>query len=277
VQFHSGDGFYTAVDSTDWATVYTESQRGRIRRNHALFRQMSITITPNRNNTLNWNDFIPNKVNPERPTLRMNWSTPFIISHFNPRTLYYGANFLFKSVDRGDHWKIISPDLSTNHPDKTLRESGGLTRDVTGAETHCTIVTLSESPIVPGLIWIGTDDGNIQLTRDDGETWTNVRQNVKGVPEEIWVSRVEASHFDKGICYVTFDGHRSDHFRPYVFKTSDFGQTWQNITSNLPDRYCIYVIREDFKNKKLLFVGTEFAVFVTINGGQSWMRLKLGL
>ncbi len=276
-KFHSGDGFYTAVDPINWTVVYSESQGGRMRRNHALFRQESKGITPTRSNTMNWENVVPKQTDPNRPVVRMNWNTPFVLSHHNPHTLYYGANFLFKSVDRGDHWQIISPDLSTNDPEKTLRDSGGLTRDVTGAEVHCTIVSISESPLVPGLIWIGTDDGNVQLTQDDGVTWTNVRLNIPDVPKAIWVSRVEASHFDKGVCYVTFDGHRSDDFRPYVFKTKDFGQTWENITNNIPDGHSVYVIREDLKNKDLLFVGTEFGAFVSVNGGKSWAELMNGM
>jgi photosystem II stability/assembly factor-like uncharacterized protein len=276
-KFHSGDGFYTAVDPTDWTTVYTESQGGRIRRNHALFRQKSKGITPSRTNTLNWEDVVPKQTDSSRPVVRMNWNTPFVLSHHNPHTLYYGANFLFKSIDRGDHWQIISPDLSTNNPKKTLRDSGGLTIDVTGAEVHCTLITISESPLVPGLIWVGTDDGNVQLTLDDGVTWTNVRQNISGVPKTLWVSRVEASHFDKGVCYVTFDGHRSDDFRPYVYKTKNFGRTWENIANNLPDGHSVYVIREDLKNKNLLFVGTEFGVFASVDGGKSWTQLKNGI
>jgi len=276
-KFHSGDGFYTAVDPTDWTTIYTESQGGRMRRNHALFRQKSTGITPNRTNTLNWEDVVPKQTDPSHPVVRMNWNTPFVLSHHNPHTLYYGANFLFKSVDRGDHWQIISPDLSTSDPKKTLRDSGGLTRDVTGAEVHCTLITISESPLVHGLIWVGTDDGNVQLTLDDGVTWTNVRPNIPDVQETLWVSRVEASHFDKAVCYVTFDGHRSDDFRPYVYKTEDFGRTWENIANNLPDEHSVYVIREDMKNKNLLFVGTEFGVFASVNGGKSWIQLKNGM
>jgi photosystem II stability/assembly factor-like uncharacterized protein len=276
-KFHSGDGFYSAVDPLDWTTVYSESQGGRLLRNHALFRQESKGITPTRTSTLNWEDVVPKQTDPNRPTVRKNWNTPFVLSHHNPHTLYYGANFLFKSVDRGDQWRIISPDLTTNDPEKTLRESGGLTRDVTGAEVHCTLITISESPLAPGLIWVGTDDGNVQLTKDDGATWTNVRTNIPEVPIATWVSRVEASHFDKGVCYVTFDGHRNDDFRPYVFKTEDFGLTWENITANLPDGHCVYVIREDLKNERLLFVGTEFGVFVSVNGGQTWTELKSGM
>lgn len=276
-KFHSGDGFYTAVDPSDWTTVYSESQGGRIRRNHALFRQRSTGITPNRSNTLNWQDVVPKQSDPARPVVRMNWNTPFILSHHNSQTLYYGANFLFKSVDQGDHWRIISPDLSTNDPQKTLRDSGGLTRDVSGAEVHCTIVTISESPLVPGLIWAGTDDGNVHLTLDDGVTWTDVRSDISGVPQSLWVSRLEASHFDKAVCYVTFDGHRSDDFHPYVFKTEDFGRTWESISNNLPDGHSVHVIREDLMNENLLFLGTEFGAFVSVNGGKFWVQLKNGM
>lgn len=276
-KFHSGDGFYTASDPTDWTTVYSERQNGRLSRNHALFRQLSEEITPSRDNTFNWDEAIPKEEDPERPVVRRNWNTPFILSLHNPHTLYYGANFLFKSVDRGDHWIIISPDLSTSDPEKTLRESGGLTRDVTGAETHCTITTISECPLMPGLIWVGTDDGNVQFTMDEGKNWRNVRPNIKGVPSGLWVSRVEASHFDKGTCYVAFDGHRSDDFKPYLFKTEDFGKTWKNIEGNIPDGHSIHVVREDLKNKDFLFVGTEFAVFASIDGGASWAPLMNGM
>lgn len=276
-KFHSGDGFFTAVDPTDWTTVYSESQGGRIRRNHAIFRQESVDITPGARNTLNWKEIVPEAPDAAFPTLRMNWNTPFFISHFNPFTLYYGANYVFKSINRGKTWAIISPDLSTQDPVKTNRESGGLTRDVTSAETHCTVVTLSESVVTPGVIWAGTDDGNLQLTQDDGLSWSNLRQNIRDVPEGIWISRVEASHHDLKTCYVTFDGHRSDDFRPYVFQTQDLGKTWKNITTDLPDGHNTYVIREDPKNPDLLYVGTEFAVFVSWNRGISWSRLNNNL
>jgi photosystem II stability/assembly factor-like uncharacterized protein len=276
-KFHSGDGFYTGADPTDWTTVYSESQGGRMRRNHALFRQKSVNITPSKDNTMNWENIVPEEADEERPVFRTNWNTPFIVSHFNPHTIYYGANFLLKSVDKGEHWTIISPDLSTKNPEKTYRESGGLTRDVTRAETHCTIVTLSESPLQQGVIWAGTDDGNVQLTMDDGKTWTDVRPNIIGVPENVWVSRVEASHFEKDMCYVTFDGHRSDIFTPFVFKTTDLGKSWIDITNNLPKNHPVYVIREDEKNRDLLFLGTEFAVFVSIDGGETWERLMNGM
>ena len=140
---------------------------------------------------------------------------------------------------------------------------------------HCTIITIAESPLTPGLLWVGTDDGNVQITRNGGATWTNVRDNVPGVPKGLWVSRVEASHFNDGTCYLTFDGHRSDDFKPYVFKTTDYGKTWASIAGNLPENGPVYVIREDPKNKNLLFLGTEFAVFFSADGGKKLVQSHL--
>ena len=283
-----GDGFYTQNDPTDWRIAYCESQGGNLMRVNVETRE-SARIRPSAQNTYNWKEHAPKPKKREsevqqqsmfrrqRSPFRHNWSSPILISPHNPSTLYFGGDHLFKSVDRGDHWRIISPDLTTNDPEKHSKPTGGITLDQTGAETHCTITTISESPMTPGLIWVGTDDGNVQLTRDDGRTWTNVRKNVPGVPQGIWVSRVEASHFNVGTCYLTFDGHRSDLFKPYVFKTTDYGKTWENITANLPDGGPVYVIREDLKNRNLLFVGTEFAVFFSRNGGEKWAKLSLNM
>ena len=289
-KFHSGDGFHTTVDPNDWRTVYTESQGGNIRRLDAVFRQVGKSITPNRANILNLTDLYadltpvaeaggggggfgggPNQL--PRDRFRFNWSSPLILSPHNSHTVYFGGNHLFKSVNQGDTWEIISPDLSTNDPVLTDPESGGLTRDVTSAETHATLITISESPITPGVIWVGTDDGRLHVTRNDGASWTDVRDDVPDVPEGLWVSRVTASRFDQGTAYVTFDGHRSDNFRPWVFKTTDFGETWRNIASDLPGDEPIYVITEDVKNPNLLLVGTEFAIYATVYGGESWSRL----
>ena len=287
-----GDGFYTQNDPTDWRVVYCESQGGNIVRANVETRETT-RIRPSLQNTYNWKEHLPQTARREseaqespqerqmmfrrRSPFRFNWSSPIFLSPHNPSTIYFGGDHLFKSVDRGDHWSIISPDLTTNDPEKHSKPTGGITLDQTGAETHCTITTVSESPITPGLIWVGTDDGNVQLTRDGGGTWTNVRENVPDVPEGIWVSRVEASHFNEGTCYLTFDGHRSDIFTPYVFKTTDYGQAWTNITGNLPDGGSVYVIREDLKNKNLLFVGTEFDVFFSLEGGTSWTDLSINM
>jgi photosystem II stability/assembly factor-like uncharacterized protein len=276
-KFHSGDGFHVQVDPTDWATVYSESQNGALRRNHALFRQSSVSIRPDDRNTVNLTEVIPEAAGmsaaERRRLFRTNWSTPFIISPHNPRTLYYGAQYLLKSTDRGETWRIISPDLSTGDPERTNPESGGLTRDVTGAETNATIITISESPLRPGLIWVGTDDGKVHVTLDDGARWTEVTRAIPGLPPGLWISRVRASQHDVATAYVTVDGHRSDDFHPYVFKTTDLGRTWSSIAGNLPDGESVYVITEDPVNPRLLFVGTEFAAYASVDGGRSWRRI----
>ena len=279
-KFHSGDGFHTTVDPDDWRTVYTEAQGGSIRRLDAVFRQVGKSITPTPATVLNFHDHVRDYAGPATrlpDTFRFNWSAALTLSPHDSRIVYVGGNHLFRSTDRGETWTIISPDLSTNDPVKTDRESGGLTRDVTSAETHGTLITVAESPIAPGVIWAGTDDGNVQLTRDGGTTWTNVRPNVPEVPEATWVSRVAPSRFAAATAYVTFDGHRADDFRPWVFKTTDFGRTWTKLSSNLPGDEPVYVITEDLRNPSLLFVGTEFAAYVSVDGGARWERLMNGL
>ena len=279
-----GDGFYTPVDPFDWRIVYAESQQGYINRVDAETRRTT-SIRPRKANILNYADFVTREIldlqrekgwGNDNP-FRFNWSSPIVPSVHQPGVVYFGGNFLFKTTDRGDSWTIVSPDLSTNDPVKIDRKTGGLTPDVTGAENHCTIVTISESPLNPAILWAGTDDGNIQVTRNGGKTWTNVRPNLKGVPEGLWVSRVEASRFEAGVCYATLDGHRSDNFAPWVFKTADFGKTWTNIGRSLPDGQVVYVIREDLVNPNLLFLGTEFGIFVSTDGGKMWTRFMNNL
>jgi photosystem II stability/assembly factor-like uncharacterized protein len=278
-----GDGFHVQVDPTDYRTVYLESQGGSLNRIDMLTRQR-FRVRPGTQNVINADDFITPELMQMHAEaglgnqpFRFNWSAPIIMSPHNPNTVYFGGNVLFKTVDRGESWMIISPDLTTNDPVKISRDTGGLTRDATGAENHCNIISISESPITPGVIWAGTDDGNVQITRDGGVTWSNMRSRVPGVPEGIWVSRVEASHFEEGTCYLTFDGHRSDNFKPYVFRTTDYGESWTDISANIPDGHSVYVIKEDLRNPNLLFVGTEFALFASLDGGDSWFRLMNGL
>jgi hypothetical protein len=186
-----------------------------------------------------------------------------------------------KTTDRGETWWLISPDLTKNDPEKTKNITGGLTSDVEpggGAEHYGTIVTIGESPARPGVIWVGTDDGNVQVTQNGGKTWTNVARNIRGLPsQELYVSRVRPSKFDAGTCFVTIDGHESAIFQPFVFKTTDYGATWTNITNNLPDGGPVYVIEQDNKNPDLLFVGTEFAIYYSINGGQRWTKFNRNL
>ena len=290
-----GDGFHTQNDPTDWRTVYGESQGGSASRTNVETREAR-SIAPSMQNVVNYKDFYPTPPPappaavpgqaPQRPTsvFRFNWSTPIYISPHNASTIYMGGNHLFKSVDRGDHWQIVSPDLTTNDKEKigprqggNMKPTGGMTEDDTGAETHCTIITIAESTLRPGIIWVGTDDGNVQVTRDGGATWANVRANVPGVPKGTWVSRVEASRTAEGAAYLTFDGHRSDDFKPYVFVTKDFGKTWTSLASGIPDGQPVYVIREDPKNANLLFLGTEFGVFFSMDAGKQWTSLKLNM
>ncbi|MGB4960221.1 MAG: hypothetical protein WBO36_12150, partial [Saprospiraceae bacterium] len=185
------------------------------------------------------------------------------------------GNHLFRSNNEGRSWHIISPDLTTNDPMKTKKgQSGGITPDNTGAETHCTIHSTSVSSIHEAVIWVGTDDGLVQVTNDGGKVWTNVRPNIPEVPSGIWVSRVEASHFHPGRAYVTFDGHRSDEFDTWVFVTDDFGKSWRKITAGISSGETVRVIREDLTNENLLFIGTETGVWYSLDRGLSWEKLQ---
>ncbi len=272
-KFHSGDGFHTTVDPDDWTIVYTETQNGSVRRLDADFRQTGSSVSPRQQTILNFDAVAA--AEGKAPTFRYNWSSPLILSPHDSRIVYLGSNRLMRSTDRGESWSIISPDLSTNDPDYTTPAPAGFMGERGGAETHATLISVVESPLRPGVIWAGTDDGNVQVTRDGGATWTNVRNNipVSQVPTRTWVSRVEPSHFDAGTAYVSFDGHRNSNFKPYVFKTTDFGATWTSISSNLPQRDPVYVVKEDLKNPSLLFVGTEFGVYASINGGAAWHKM----
>lgn len=278
-----GDGFYTPVDPHDWTTVYAESQQGNIQRVNIKTRSGKF-IKPNKENVINYDDYVTEELiklhkdkNWGNTAFRFNWSSPIVLSHHYPGTVYFAGNYLFKSRDRGDSWQIISPDLTTADPVKIDRDTGGLTIDRTGAENHCTIITVSESPLDPEVLWVGTDDGNVQLTRSGGKNWTNVTSTLPAAARGLWVSRVEASHFYKGTCYITLDGHRSDNFEPWVFKTEDYGKNWQPLTDTIPEGQVAYVIREDPINQDLLFLGTEFGIFVTTDGGMTWERFMNNL
>ena len=225
-KFHSGDGFHTTVDPEDWRIVYTETQNGGMRRLDATFRQQgkSVEPAPAIDPELRGGD---RRREARRPQFRYNWSSPLILSPHDSKVVYLGSNRLMRSTDRGETWEIISPDLSTNNSELTSGPAPAM-GERGGAETHATIISVVESPVLAGVIWAGTDDGNVQVTRDAGKTWTNVRANVPRalVPEGTWVSRVEPSHFESGTAYVSFDGHRRMDMKPYVLKTTDFGRTW---------------------------------------------------
>ena len=252
-----GDGFYVYPDLTDKDIVYWEWQGGNILRLHK--------------STHETKDLKPYAREGE-PKYRFNWNTPLIFSPTNPRVMYTGAQFLFRSTDKGERWERLSPDLTTNDPVKqNQEESGGLTIDNSSAENHCTIFTISESPLDSKLLWVGTDDGNVQITRNGGKAWTNVVANVPGLPKNTWVSCVHASAHQKGTAYATFDGHMSGDMNVYVYRTTDFGTSWTIISSDSVKGYA-HVIREDLVNPNLLFVGTEYGLYVTADGGRQWAQ-----
>ena len=214
---------------------------------------------------------------------RFYWNTPIHLSPHNPRMVYVPANKLFRSLDRGDTWTIISPDL-TKQIDRRKLEIMGVAGDQPmaskhdGYATNSAIITVAESPVLPGVLWAGTEDGNVQVSQDGGVSWTNVIGNIKGAPQGyVHISRVEPSHFDAGTCYVTIDNHRNDDMKPYVFVTKDYGASWTSIASNLPTNGNVNVIREDTKNKNLLFVGTEYGLYVSLDGGGEWKQFMNGL
>ena len=206
------------------------------------------------------------------PKFRFNWNAPITLSPNEPDRIYIGSQFLHVSDDMGDTWKIISPDLTTNDPEKQKQsESGGLSMDNSGAENHSTIFTIAESSFDEDIIWVGTDDGNVQLTKNGGKSWTNVIDNVPNLPKNTWVSHIEASVHDKKTAYVTFEGHTSGDMKPYVYKTKDFGKTWTALHNDTIEGFARN-IQEDTVNPDLLFLGTEFGLFITMNGGKTWER-----
>lgn len=301
-----GDGFYSAVDPEDANIVYSESQGGNASRlNIAQNTRAVIMRGGGRDRTSIFEDSViigrGDTTRPETPetnrTLaqiraraaadsarryRFNWSTPFFLSPHAPTTVYMGGNRLLKSTDRGDHFYPISPDLSTRDSARIImstRTTGGVTRDNSGAETHGSITTVAESPIRPGILWVGTDDGNVWLTTNDGGQWTDITTRFRGVPKKTWVSRVEPSHFDTATVYVTFDNHRENDFRPYVYVSNDFGRTFRSISNNLPMGAAdfVHVIREDPANRDLLFLGSDVGAYVSTDRGASWQRFMTGL
>jgi photosystem II stability/assembly factor-like uncharacterized protein len=250
---NGGDGFWSAVDPTNANVVYAEWQGGNMSR---------IDLTSGKRRDL--------KPRPKEgtPGFRFNWNAPFVISHFDPKTLYLGGNVLFRLTNRGDNWEAISPDLSQRDINKILTAGSN-------AENYGTIVALSESPKDRNTIWVGTDDGNVQVTRDGGKSWTNVVDNIAGIPRGLWVSRVQASNHDANRAYVAIDGHRSDDFHAYLLTTDDSGKSWRSIAGDLKDP--VKGFREDPVNPELLFAGTELGIFMSLDRGAHWQQLKEGL
>jgi photosystem II stability/assembly factor-like uncharacterized protein len=296
-----GDGFYTANDPTDWRVLYSESQDGNTSRIELPGRTVNIRPRPaggrggaapapaaNAETPVAPPQFpgfgaaAPNVVPAPPPgtTYRFYWSTPFILSPHNPRTIYLGGDRLFRSHDRGDTW-VASADLTRNigrndRPIMGVAGAAPMASKHDGAASYSNIITISESPVVPGVVWVGTNDGNVQVSRDGGATWKNVSGNVKGVPDETHVSRIEASNFDASTAYVAFDAHRTNDHKPYIFVTKDLGETWTSVSGNLPTGN-VNVVKEDPKNRNLLYAGTEYGFYISLNGGREWQQFMTGL
>jgi photosystem II stability/assembly factor-like uncharacterized protein len=310
-----GDGFQTAVDPTDHTVVYTESQngstnrydlrtgraqsirpvgRGRAGRGGRGVQQPAIPAAPataaaqpaaaqqagggGRGGSPN----VLNSTESDDP-YRFNWNTPFQLSPHDPNVIWLGGSRLFKSTNRGDTW-VASGDLTRRVDRNTIAIMGvpgdrSMLSKNDGVTAFSTIISLSESPVAPGVVWVGTDDGLVQVTRDGGATFADVSQGLSGLPADhmYWVSRIDASHFDPATAYVAVDGHRSDDLKPYVFVTRDYGKTWQAVTSNLPPYGNVQVIREDPVNRNLLYVGTEFGLYASIDGGRRWQKFMNNL
>jgi photosystem II stability/assembly factor-like uncharacterized protein len=245
-----GDGMHNVVDPTN-RYLYNASQFGVIQRT----------------------DLYTGEARSIRHTdtaLRYQWNAPILVSPHNGDTIYQGANKLLKSTSRGDSWIEISPDLTTNDPKKLTTGKGG-----DGNIQYCTITTVDESALVRDLLYAGTDDGNVWVTKDGGKNWTKLNDRIPGHPG-LWVTRIIASRHQPGTAYVTFNGYRADDFKPYVYKTTDYGQTWASVAGNLPNK-AVNVIREDPVNPNLLFLGVDFGLYVTIDGGKTWAELKNNL
>lgn len=258
VNLGGGDGFNVFTAPDDPNIVFWQSQGGNVRRSYRDTRESK--------------DIKPLK-DAQTDELRFNWNTPILFSPDGDR-LYVGAQYLYVSEDMGDSWTRISDDLTTNDPEKQKQsESGGITIDNSTAENNTTLFDISESPLDKNLIWVGTDDGNIQFTRNGGEQWSEVSKNIDGYPEHAWVSSITASKFDKARAYVTIDAHRVGNMGVYVYKTENYGKDWTLITDDNIEGYTHKII-EDLENENLLFLGTEFGLYVSFDRGENWVRFK---
>ena len=245
-----GDGMYNVFDRKTNRFLYNESQNGPLGR---------LDLETGETKSIAYSRV--------KPATRWNWCAPIVVSPFDGSIIYHGGNLVVKSVNRGDTWTEISSDLTTNDPAKLPQGKGG-----DGNIQYCTISTMDESPLIQGLLWVGTDDGLVWVTRDDGKTWFKASDKIAGNPG-YWVSRVTPSNFDPSTAYVSYTGLRNDDFRPFLFKTTDYGQTWTAIAGNLPTE-SINVVREGSRNPNLLIVGTDFGVYVSLDGGMAWTKMK---
>ena len=260
-----GDGFHVINSTSDPEIFLSENQGGGIVRTDLhTFEQQDVSPQPKRNDGGPVNEL----------KYRFNWNTPIVGSPHDKNTVYFGSNVVFKSTDFGKTWTVISPDLTTNDAEKQ-KSVGTMWTENTTAEYHCTVIRIAESPAQAGVIWAGTDDGNLQVTRDGGKNWTNVTGNAPSVPKFAEIAWIEPSRTAPGTAYVAFEHHWFDDFHPYLYKTTDYGKTFTKISGNLPDNDYIWVVKEDPKNPQLLYVGSELGLHVSFTGGNEWVRMHL--
>ncbi len=252
-----GDGFDVLVDPSDSRYVYAMSQQGNIGRVDRVSGSARF-VKP---------------THPDGDVLRFNWNAALNFDPFDVETIYFGSQYVHKSTDRGETWEIISPDLTTNDTTKQKQhESGGLTMDATGAENYTTILAIEPSPVEEGVIWVGTDDGKVQVTRDGGENWTDVSRNLRGVPEGSYVAQVKASKFNAGEAFAVINDYRRGNWAPYVLHTSDYGRRWTNIVEDKGVKGYALSFVQDLEEQNLMFVGTEFGLYVSIDAGDNWTK-----
>lgn len=257
-----GDGFDVVPDRDDSRFGWTMSQEGYVQR-------------------YDWqtgNNYIVRPTHPDADVeLRFNWNSAINIDPFNNSTIYFGSQFVHKSTDKGDTWKIISPDLTTNNPEKLKqKDSGGLTMDATGAENHCTILVIEPSPIEKDMLWIGTDDGRVQITQNGGESWTDVSKNIKGLPEGSWIPQIKASNKNKGEALLIANDYRRFNFTPYAYRTKDYGKSWTRIVDETDVKSYALSIIEDIEEPNLMFLGADDGLYFSLDAGNKWTKWTEG-
>lgn len=262
-----GDAYYVVPHPTQVDLFLSEWQAGGLMRTDMTTRQqVNVSPQPRRNDGGPASDL----------EYRFNWNAPIVASPHDPNIVYFAGNVVFKTTDFGDHWEVISPDLTTDDKAKQGPAGGPAWHENTTAEYHCTILSFAESPLEAGLLWVGTDDGNVQVSRDGGENWSNVTANLRGLPEFSPVSHIEPSATAAGTAYATFDRHLLDDLRPLIYRTTNYGESWRRLsTEGIPETAWAWVLREDPKNHDLLWLGTELGLYASYDRGQSWSRHHL--